>query len=95
FDSAFADEYDSKQDVFDQIINTLVPTLIIFLFDNEEIKKDKEDKVEDLDEVTSKHSDGANPDETISDEFKQCFTKTMRNSQYPSGFQSFWELQLS
>ncbi|CAB5351909.1 unnamed protein product [Rhizophagus irregularis] len=31
FGSAFADDYDPRQDVFDQVINALVPTLIVFL----------------------------------------------------------------
>lgn len=34
--SAFADEYDPKQDVFDQVIYALVPTLIVYLFKSEE-----------------------------------------------------------
>jgi hypothetical protein len=31
FGLAFADDYDPRQDVFDQVINALVPTLIVFL----------------------------------------------------------------
>ncbi|GBB83402.1 hypothetical protein RclHR1_10120002 [Rhizophagus clarus] len=48
FGSAFADEYDPNQDVFDQIINALVPTLIVFLFDTKEPedKKKQEDNKE-------------------------------------------------
>ena len=48
FGSAFADEYDPKQDVFDQVINALVPTLIVFLFDTKEREKVKEPKERDL-----------------------------------------------
>ncbi|GES98047.1 hypothetical protein GLOIN_2v1471985 [Rhizophagus clarus] len=46
FGSAFADEYDPKSDVFEQIINALVPILIVLLFrGSEEISDDVEDKV--------------------------------------------------
>uniref|UniRef100_U9SKN5 Uncharacterized protein n=1 Tax=Rhizophagus irregularis (strain DAOM 181602 / DAOM 197198 / MUCL 43194) TaxID=747089 RepID=U9SKN5_RHIID len=41
FGSAFAEDYDPKQDVFDLIISTLVPTLIIFLYDTKETKDEK------------------------------------------------------
>lgn len=36
FGSAFAAEYDPRQDVFDQVMNVLVPTLIVYLFKSEE-----------------------------------------------------------
>jgi hypothetical protein len=51
FGSAFADEYDPRQDVFDQIINVLVPMLIILLFDmrdNEEERPEEERSREEL-----------------------------------------------
>ncbi|RGB31905.1 hypothetical protein C1646_670552 [Rhizophagus diaphanus] len=40
FGSAFAEEYDPNKDVFDQIINMLVPTLIVFLIDTKEKSED-------------------------------------------------------
>ncbi|PKC62135.1 hypothetical protein RhiirA1_522824 [Rhizophagus irregularis] len=46
FGSAFAEEYDPNKDVFDQIINVLVPTLIVFLFDTKG-KSEKKEKLED------------------------------------------------
>ncbi|PKY47277.1 hypothetical protein RhiirA4_421269 [Rhizophagus irregularis] len=48
FDSAFADEYEPSQDIFDQLINVIAPLLIIFLFDTKppEDKKKPEDNRE-------------------------------------------------
>ncbi|CAB5390116.1 unnamed protein product [Rhizophagus irregularis] len=54
----FADEYDPRQDVFDQVINALVPILIVFLFGT----KGSEDKEEperstEANSINSKGSD--------------------------------------
>ncbi|RGB40850.1 hypothetical protein C1646_686868 [Rhizophagus diaphanus] len=38
FSLAFADEYDPRQDVFDQVINALVPILIVFFIWHEREK---------------------------------------------------------
>lgn len=46
FGSAFADEYVPKPDIFDQLINVLVPTMIIFLFDMKE-EKERTKKIEE------------------------------------------------
>ncbi|RIA90620.1 hypothetical protein C1645_737756 [Glomus cerebriforme] len=57
FGSALADEYNPKPDVFDQIINALVPTLIVFLFDtkeSEEGKRSEESGDEEKSEVSRK-----------------------------------------
>ncbi|GBB92168.1 hypothetical protein RclHR1_19770001 [Rhizophagus clarus] len=48
FGSAFADEYDPRPDVFDQLINALVPTLIVFLFSTKEFKEKDLKEEEDL-----------------------------------------------
>ncbi|GBC00551.1 hypothetical protein RclHR1_00390005 [Rhizophagus clarus] len=51
FGSAFADDYDPRQDVFDQVINTLVPTLIVFLnFKEADEKKliSEDEKIQDV-----------------------------------------------
>jgi hypothetical protein len=57
FGSAFADEYDPKLDVFDQIINTLVPLIIIFLF--------KESEKEDLNDSTKIHEEQVNANQQM------------------------------
>ncbi|CAB4415839.1 unnamed protein product [Rhizophagus irregularis] len=50
FGSAFADDYDPRQDVFDQVINALVPTLIVFLNfkETDEKKLINEEESEDV-----------------------------------------------
>ncbi|GES95694.1 hypothetical protein GLOIN_2v1815713 [Rhizophagus clarus] len=60
FGSAFADEYDPRQDIFDQIINTLVPTLIVFLFDSIESEKNEESEPGSK-EVSRGSGENANP----------------------------------
>ncbi|CAB4383303.1 unnamed protein product [Rhizophagus irregularis] len=62
FDSAFADEYDPSQDIFDQLINVIAPLLIIFLFDTEEVKKLPEDKKKPEDNRESEARNSENLD---------------------------------
>ncbi|PKB98478.1 hypothetical protein RhiirA5_431316 [Rhizophagus irregularis] len=62
FDSAFADEYDPSQDIFDQLINVIAPLLIIFLFDTEEVKKPPEDKKKPEDNRESEARNSENLD---------------------------------
>ncbi|POG75967.1 hypothetical protein GLOIN_2v1769581 [Rhizophagus irregularis DAOM 181602=DAOM 197198] len=62
FDSAFADEYDPSQDIFDQLINVIAPLLIIFLFDTEEVKKPPEDKKKPVDNRESEARNSENLD---------------------------------
>ncbi|CAB4433617.1 unnamed protein product [Rhizophagus irregularis] len=55
FGSVFADEYDPKQDVFDQVINTLVPLLIVILFkESEEHLKKSDENSDDVKATRSK-----------------------------------------
>jgi hypothetical protein len=58
FGSAFADEYDPIPDIFDQIVNVIVPLLIVFLFDT---KEDDKKKSEDNRESEEKEKIGVTP----------------------------------